>query len=95
VFTNALDHAFDLGRICREVSRVLKPQGIFLAEIVAGSRDPDGRGPGKFEALWWESLERVAEQIVGHPLPESNRPMRREGRFYCVIDLNPARRHGC
>jgi len=33
VFTNALDHAFDLDRICREILRVLRPGGSFYLEI--------------------------------------------------------------
>ncbi len=64
VFTNSLDHAFDLDRIVREVARVLKPRGVFLAEIVAGTEDEAGREPGRFEALWWERLESVVQQIA-------------------------------
>jgi SAM-dependent methyltransferase len=60
VYTNALDHAFELGRVFAEVRRVLKPEGRFITDIV----DPVGRsGPGDFEASWWTSIDAVAAEI--------------------------------
>jgi len=59
VFTNSLDHAFDLDRILREVRRVLKDGGRFIAEVV----DPTVRGPGEFEATWWSSINDVVAKI--------------------------------
>ena len=59
VFTNALDHAFDLPRVLAEVRRVLKPAGGLIAEIVAGSRDPRGREAADYESLWWDHADDV------------------------------------
>lgn len=59
VFTNALDHAFDLRRVLGELRRVLKSNGMFIAEIV----DPAVRGPGEYESLWWDDLDTVAHTI--------------------------------
>lgn len=59
VFTNSLDHAFDLDRIIKEVGRVLKDGGQFIAEIV----DPTVRGPGDYEATWWSSIDDVVAKI--------------------------------
>ncbi|WP_414901212.1 class I SAM-dependent methyltransferase [Rhizobium cremeum] len=59
VYTNALDHAFDLEKIVSEVIRVLKDDGIFIAEIV----DPSVRGPGDYEAIWWKTLNDVIGRI--------------------------------
>jgi SAM-dependent methyltransferase len=55
VFTNALDHAFDLDAIITEVDRVLKDDGYFIAEIV----DPSARRRGDYEAAWWSSIDDV------------------------------------
>lgn len=59
VYTNALDHAFDLEKIVSEVTRVLKDDGVFIAEIV----DPSVRGPGDYEAIWWKTLDDVVGRI--------------------------------
>ena len=64
VFTNALDHAFELELILGEVRRVLKPTGCFIAEIVRGSKDDGGREPGAFESAWWDHVDTVADQIA-------------------------------
>jgi len=63
VFTNTLDHAFELPKILVEVKRVLKPGGVFIAEIVRGSKDEGGREPGAYEAVWWDHSETVVKQI--------------------------------
>lgn len=59
-YTNALDHAFELGRILAELRRVLKPDGRFIAEIV----DPAVRGPGDFESTWWPNIDAVVAEIA-------------------------------
>lgn len=68
VYTNALDHALDLGKVLNEVSRVLRNSGFFIAEIV----DPKVRPPGEYESLWWSDVEDVvtAIQQVGLTLAE-------------------------
>jgi SAM-dependent methyltransferase len=65
VFTNSLDHAFDLTRIVREVVRVLQPGGQLLAEVVGGSKDSHGREPGEYESLWWDKASDVLKVITG------------------------------
>lgn len=65
VFTNSLDHAFDLARIVTEVVRVLKPGGYLIAEIVGGSKDSHGREPGEYESLWWDRSSDVVDVISG------------------------------
>ena len=58
VYTNSLDHAFDLERIAKEVLKVLKPDGLFLVEAVQG-RD-QGVDPGFFESFLEEHRELTA-----------------------------------
>jgi len=57
VYTNSLDHAFELERIAKEVRRVLKPDGLFILEAVHG-RD-QGINPGFFESFFWKNIDEL------------------------------------
>ncbi len=45
VYTNALDHAFDISAVLDEVQRVLRRNGIFIVEAVRGSKQAHPPGP--------------------------------------------------
>lgn len=68
VFTNSLDHVFELGKVIDEARRVLKPGGLFVAEVVRGSKDENGREPGPYEAAWWDHASVVRDEIGRHAL---------------------------
>ncbi|HEX5436162.1 MAG TPA: class I SAM-dependent methyltransferase [Gemmatimonadaceae bacterium] len=57
VFTNSLDHAFDLEKIFAEVRRVLKPGGQFIVEMNWG--EGEGFRPLFYEALAWRRVDDV------------------------------------
>lgn len=59
VFTNSLDHCFDIGAVVREVRRVLKPTGVFVVEAVRGVRE--GCAPLFYESFAWA---RIADLIA-------------------------------
>lgn len=63
IYTNSLDHVFDFERVMSEVQRVLKTNGIFVAEIAQGANDAAQQGPGEYESIWWESTEILIEKI--------------------------------
>jgi SAM-dependent methyltransferase len=61
VFTNALDHALDIQRMLSEVSRVLKPNGLFLVEAVHGTAE--GTSPGFYESFFWATIDDLVTAI--------------------------------
>ena len=79
VYTNSLDHAFDIDRIAKEVLRVLKPDGLLIVEAVQG-RD-QGVNPGFFESFFWKNIDELVQVIekagfnvsqrtpISHPWP--------------------------
>lgn len=64
VYTNSLDHAFDLDRIIAEVTRVLRSDGAFIVE--ANVSDEGGAAPaGPYEATVWTDLAPLEQRIRG------------------------------
>lgn len=61
VYTNSLDHAFDLDRVLEETRRVLAADGFFIAEVGRGTEE--GGGPGFYESLAWASVDDMAARI--------------------------------
>lgn len=61
VYTNCLDHAFDVARIAREAARVLKPSGLFIVEMIGGYEE--GHRPGEWESTFWPTTEHLAQSI--------------------------------
>jgi SAM-dependent methyltransferase len=61
IYTNSLDHAFDLKRVMGEARRALKPDGLLIVEMARGSEE--GVDPGDYEAFWWESAEDLVSAI--------------------------------
>ena len=60
VFTNSLDHAFDLGRVMKEVKRVLKADGRFILEADPGGGDA---AADLWQSIRWERTEDLARLI--------------------------------
>ena len=62
VYCNALDHALDLDRVLGEVTRVLRPEGLFITDLLEGFEE--GFTPGNFEAMIWRRREDFIQEIV-------------------------------
>ena len=61
VFTNSLDHAFDISRVAREIYRVLKPEGVLVVEIALGIEEGERINTGFWESLEWDFAEDLLE----------------------------------
>jgi len=61
VYTNCLDHLFDLQAVGSEICRVLKPGGIAIVDIVKGYEE--GYVAGGYDATHWARAEDFAKQL--------------------------------
>ncbi len=55
IYTNCLDHIFDIDDIIKEISRVLTSNGFLILDAVIGIREK--RYPGCYESFWWSKPE--------------------------------------
>lgn len=62
LYTNCVDHAFDLEKMMDEHSRVLKPGGFLLYDM--GINMEEGKG-GPFEAVSWDRTEDLVGKLLG------------------------------
>jgi len=62
VYSNCIDHAFDINSFFQENARVLKPNGIAIYDIAMQS----GTGGGPFESVEWKSEETVFLAALKH-----------------------------
>jgi SAM-dependent methyltransferase len=71
VYTNSLDHAFDLDRVLGEIRRVLAPDGALIAELNGG--EDQSSDAGFYESSSWSSIEDIRQRIEGHGFHASHR----------------------
>jgi SAM-dependent methyltransferase len=61
VYTNALDHAYDIAAVLGEVRRVLRRAGVFVVEAVRGAGED--HPPGPWESFYWERTDDLVELL--------------------------------
>lgn len=62
VYTNSIDHAYDLERLLAEVWRVLTDDGLLITEVARGA-ETGNTGQGFYEAFSWASLDQLRHRI--------------------------------
>lgn len=62
VYTNALDHVFDLEQVLGEIDRLLRCKGLFIADIELGY--DEGFIPGEFEATHWRNRQALVDRLL-------------------------------
>ncbi|MBF0163677.1 MAG: class I SAM-dependent methyltransferase [Magnetococcales bacterium] len=65
IYSNCVDHAFDLDAFFREHARALKPNGLALYDLSLGSPGASSMG-GPFEAVSWENEEVIFQMMLKH-----------------------------
>lgn len=61
VYTNTLDHVFDLDKMIGEIRRLLCPNGIFITDVLQGFEE--GFVPGAYESTHWRESDTLLEKI--------------------------------
>lgn len=87
LYTNCVDHAFDLEKMMAEHARVLKASGFLLYDM--GINMEEGKG-GPFEAVSWDRTEDLVVSLLGrfHKLIRSERDEQFGGQWLWVLLQN-------
>jgi SAM-dependent methyltransferase len=77
VYSNALDHAFDLDKVMAEVRRLLRPGGLLVLDLLQGYDEERGFVPGEYEAIMWRDREQFIRRVgdLGGFVLETVRPL--------------------
>lgn len=62
LYTNCVDHAFDLDAFFREHARAMKPDGYVLYDLAVNMEE----GGGAFEAVAWQRTEDIFLMLLRH-----------------------------
>jgi len=67
IFTNSLDHVYDMKKLLGEVYRVLKPGGIFMTLNKGGVEEPVWRNArsDSYDCMEWTELTKLCAYIEG------------------------------
>jgi SAM-dependent methyltransferase len=62
VFSNSIDHVFDINKLLMEIVRILKIGGLFITEVGRGKNE--GGSVSFYESLTWTTLDELVALII-------------------------------
>ncbi|MCX5918163.1 MAG: class I SAM-dependent methyltransferase [Deltaproteobacteria bacterium] len=66
VFSNSVDHVFDLEKFVKESARILKAGGLLVIEVGRGREE--GGSSGFYESLHWSTIEELLSFLKNYGL---------------------------
>src|SRR3546814_6770708 len=63
VYSNCLDHSFDLAAVVREAVRVMKPGGRLVLDMMGGLGDDESWTPDGYDCLFWENNQQLVDAV--------------------------------
>ncbi len=89
VYSNCIDHTYDLNKFVNEAKRVCKKDGLIIFDLQKGNQDHVGkRGNfGNFEALGWTNTDIIIKKICENDLSVVSKENISKDYFQVVLKL--------
>jgi SAM-dependent methyltransferase len=63
IFTNSIDHVYDIEQFLSEIKKVIKDKGFFISEIMLGYEDEHGKPMDFYGSLHWKKVDDLINYI--------------------------------
>lgn len=63
VYTNSIDHAFDLSKVFAEIKRILQPDGYLILELDPGTGENDLVQPDVWQTISWQRVDDMIDCV--------------------------------
>ena len=68
VYSNSLDHSFNINKLVEEAKRVLKKDGFMYFHLQKGIEENKKNNLGNYEALGWNHTNYIIQKILDNDL---------------------------
>jgi SAM-dependent methyltransferase len=87
VYSNCIDHTYDLNKFVNEAKRVCKKDGLIIFDLQKGKQDGERDNFGNFEALGWINTDIIIKKICENGLSVVSKESISKSYFQVVLKL--------
>jgi len=87
VYSNCIDHTYDLNKFVNEAKRVCKKDGLIIFDLQKGKQDGERYNFGNFEALGWTNTDIIIKKICENDLSVVSKENISKDYFQVVLKL--------
>ena len=87
VYSNCIDHTYDLNKFVNEAKRVCKKDGLIIFDLQKGKQDGEQDNFGNFEALGWTNTDIIIKKICENDLSVVSKENISKDYFQLVLKL--------
>ena len=87
IYSNCIDHTYDLNKFVNEAKRVCKKDGLIIFDLPKGKQEGERDYFGNFEALGWTNTDIIIKKICENDLSVVSKEILNKDYFQVVLKL--------